>query len=486
MTRPAVVLPEGYDEDAPLLIEDPTATKPPEWNDAEDGDWGPAMVANPATAASSLGLGHGWEGSYECVGNPTRARINIVETEPGRVPNTIQIVANMSFDTVTQTGGFAVRLASEGKPFNIKVKGGGTTVGSNDDTSANDGYTAEVVRAKQEHESQVILRPREKQEVARGPHGTRKRGLFNVNATDSRIVALLSSVERVFNQTKQVQQMRFSPSYTLVVVRNSANVYLRKCGAHQVAIRLTNASVQPVVLFRVVLDVSVPGDILRVEAVVERDWGGVKRAKPVVLAPSSAETDFALVTSLVSKSLIKGDRAIDLVELAEQLKLAPETVETLQKALMKESEHRDEAPDEGSSDTSVEEPIDEHVRQEDRRAELLRQRIEQSEDGDSSESATRQDDGDDASEAGLLALGGWVVRMMRKTFRQAVTYDVFTALWRTVEQGYRNVIGIPVGVDTPVQAGFLLVAAVPLVVAFVSLLGLLELHAVIRRRAGAN
>jgi hypothetical protein len=253
-----------------------------------------------------------------------------------------------------------------------------------------------------------------------------------------------------------------------------------------VAIRLTNASVQPVVLFRVVLDVSVPGDILRVEAVVERDWGGVKRAKPVVLAPSSAETDFALVTSLVSKSLIKGDRAIDLVELAEQLKLAPETVETLQKALMKESEHRDEAPDEGSSDTSVEEPIDEHVRQEDRRAELLRQRIEQSEDGDSSESATRQDDGDDASEAGLLALGGWVVRMMRKTFRQAVTYDVFTALWRTVEQGYRNVIGIPVGVDTPVQAGFLLVAAVPLVVAFVSLLGLLELHAVIRRRAGAN
>eukprot|EP01043_Picozoa_sp_COSAG02_P031471 COSAG02_NODE_2056_length_9981_cov_99.588194_2_plen_214_part_00 len=208
MARPAVTLPENYVQDAPLLIEDPTARKPAEWNDAEDGDWKPAMVPNPSTAASSLGLGPGWEGSYECVGNPTRARINIVETEPGPAPNTVQIVANMSFDTVTQTGGFAVRLAHEAKPFNIKLQGSGTTVGANDDddddASANDGYTAEVVRVKEEHQSQVILRPREKQEDARRPHETSNRGLFNVDETDSRIVALLSSVEQVFNQTKQV------------------------------------------------------------------------------------------------------------------------------------------------------------------------------------------------------------------------------------------------------------------------------------------
>eukprot|EP01043_Picozoa_sp_COSAG02_P031470 COSAG02_NODE_2056_length_9981_cov_99.588194_1_plen_184_part_10 len=183
------------------------------------------------------------------------------------------------------------------------------------------------------------------------------------------------------------------------------------------AIRLTNASVQPVVIFRVVLDVRIPDDILRVEAVVEREWGGVKRVKPVVLAPSSAETDFAHVTSVVSKSLLKGDRPIDLVELAEQLKLAPETVETLQKALMKESERRDEAPDEASSDTSDGEPIEEPVQQADRRDEQLRQRIERGrsvareaethgEDMGSSESARHQDGEDDASEAGLLALSG--------------------------------------------------------------------------------
>lgn len=205
MARPAVTLPENYDQDAPLLIEDPTATKPAEWNDGEDGDWKPAMVPNPSTAASSLGLGPGWEGSYECVGNPTRARINIVETEPGYAPNTIRIMANLSFDTVTQTGGFAVRLAHDATPFNIKLKGSGTTVGATDENvSVNDGYTAEVVRAKEEQQSQVILRPRGKQEDARGPNDTSKRGLFNVNATDSRIVALLSSVEQVFNQTKQV------------------------------------------------------------------------------------------------------------------------------------------------------------------------------------------------------------------------------------------------------------------------------------------
>eukprot|EP01043_Picozoa_sp_COSAG02_P034903 COSAG02_NODE_2466_length_8783_cov_405.845463_6_plen_78_part_00 len=77
--------------------------------------------------------------------------------------------------------------------------------------------------------------------------------------------------------------------------------------------------------------------------------------------------------------------------------------------------------------------------------------------------------------------------MMRKTFRQAANYNVFAALWRTVEQGYRNVMGVPdVGVNTPAQVGLLLAAAVPLVIVFVSLLGLLEFHAVIRRRAGGN
>jgi hypothetical protein len=274
-------------------------------------------------------------------------------------------------------------------------------------------------------------------------------------------------------------------------------VHLQR-GEHQVAIRLTSASVQPVVIFRVVMDVRIPGDILRVEAVVEREWGGVKRAKPVVLARSSAETDFAHVTSVVSKSLLKGDRPIDLVELAEQLKLAPETLETLQKALMKESESRDEAPDEDSSDKSDGEPIEEPVQQADRRAEQLRQRIQRdrsdtreaethNEEMDSRESARRQDGEDNASEAGLLALSGWGVRMMRKTFRQAANYNVSAALWRTVEQLYRNVMGVPyVGMNTPAQAGLLLVAAVPLVIVFVSLLGLLEFHAVIRRRAGGN
>jgi hypothetical protein len=271
-----------------------------------------------------------------------------------------------------------------------------------------------------------------------------------------------------------------------------------------VAIRLTAASVQPIVIFRVVLDIAVPGDVLRVEAVVEREWGGVKRPKHhVVLSPSSSESDFAQVTSLVSTSLLRGDRAIDLVELAEQLKLAPEAVETLQRALTMESESRDDATDEDSSDTSGEpvdgETVDEGVQKEDRRAELLRQRIEkdqraaqggdaQTEDGARNKLARPQDSEDGASEAGvdLLALGGRGVRMMRETFRQAVNYNVFAGMWLALQQGYRDLMGIPIGVAAPVQAGLLLVAAVPLVVAFVSLLGLLEFRAINQRGAGEN
>ena len=198
MTRPVMTFPNADHQDEPLLIEDPLATKPSEWDDVDDGEWAPAMVANPAAAASSLGLGPGWEGSYECVGNPTRARMNILETEPGGRPNTIQIVANMSFDTVTQTGGFAVRTAHSEKPLEFELMGSSTTVGAGD-AGARAGYTAELVHAKQEQEPQVILRPRQAT-----THDSATIGPFNINATDSRIVALLNSVERVFNQTKQV------------------------------------------------------------------------------------------------------------------------------------------------------------------------------------------------------------------------------------------------------------------------------------------
>ena len=213
------------------------------------------------------------------------------------------------------------------------------------------------------------------------------------------------------------------------------------------AIRLTAASVQPIVIFRVVLDVAVPDDVLRVEAVVEREWGGMKRPKPVVLKPSSAETEFAHVTSLVSKSLLKGNRAIDLVELAEQLKLDKDTVETLQKVLMMEPESRDNALDTESTDTP-DDGLDESVRHEDRRADSLidgEQRQDrvagsQTEDRDSSPTARRQDDEDEASQVGLglFALSGRGVRMVREAFRQVADYNLFAALWGTLEQGYTN------------------------------------------------
>ena len=224
MARPAVTLPEAHDQDAPLLIEDPLATKPSQWNDVDDGDWAPAMVVNPSAAASSLGLGPGWEGSYECVGNPTRASMNIVETEPGRAPNTIRIVANMSFDTVTQTGGFAVRLAHAAQPLKLRLAGGGATVAAGNDHV---GYAAEVVAAKQEQETEVILRPRAAyQDVARKASDTAKISPFHINATDLRVMSLLSSVERVYNQTKQVPTEPFGHSFHLWF-RESANVHLR-------------------------------------------------------------------------------------------------------------------------------------------------------------------------------------------------------------------------------------------------------------------
>lgn len=201
MTRSVISDLEGHNLDAPLFIEDTQSTRPAEWDDAEDGEWAPAMIVNPSAAASSLGLGPGWEGSYECVGNPTRARMTIVETVPGRLPNTIKIVANMSFDTVTQTGGFAVRPAkpAHAESFRFKLKGTGTTVGADDTSGTQVGYTAEVVETKQEQESQVVLHPRAG--TRPGPSGS---GPFIINATDLRIVNLLDSVERVFNQTKQV------------------------------------------------------------------------------------------------------------------------------------------------------------------------------------------------------------------------------------------------------------------------------------------
>lgn len=265
---------------------------------------------------------------------------------------------------------------------------------------------------------------------------------------------------------------------------------------HQVAIRLTNASVQPIVIFRVVMDVIIPGDILRVEAVVERLWGGMKRPRPVVLMPSSADSNFAEVTSLVSTSLLKGDQAIDLVELAEQLKLAPEAVEALQRALT-EPEPRDDASDEESSGTLDDAELNEAARQEDARAETLRQRIQRdqqaaqagAEEGGTSEPPEHAQDGADETSGGglgLLAHTGWGVRVMRQAFRQVVNYNVFPALWRTLEDGYRNLMGIPVGVPAPLQAGLLLMAAVPVVIAFVSLLGLLEFRAINRRRALGN
>lgn len=205
MARPTVTLPEGRHQDAPLLIEDPLASKPAQWNDVEDGDWAPAMVVNPSAVANSLGLGPGWEGSYECVGNPTRASMNILETEPGRAPNTIRIVANMSFDTVTQTGGFSVRLAHAEEPLKLQLAGGGATVGAGNDATDYVGYSAEVIAAKQEQETELILRPRAAyQEVARKASDTRKISPFHIDPTDLRVESLLSSVERVFNQTKQV------------------------------------------------------------------------------------------------------------------------------------------------------------------------------------------------------------------------------------------------------------------------------------------
>jgi hypothetical protein len=457
VTTSAVPAIEPDDGDAPLFIENPLATKPPEWDDVDDGTWAPEMIINPSSAASSLLLGAGWEGSYECVGNPTRVSMDILETEPGRAPNTVRLVANMSFDTVTQTGGFAVRPAQAGKPFRFRLEG--------DDTAAVPGaYRANVVASKQEEpeiSAHVVLQP----ESSSALHVTPPGPPFNINAKDERVVGLLNSVERVFNQTKQV------------------------------AIRLTSASVQPVVLFNVVIDVAVPNDILRVEAVVERDWGGVERARPVTLKPSLVDSDVARVTSLVSTSLLKkADQALDIVELAEQLKLSPEAVETLQKALMKstreeeeeeeEEEEKEEDGSAGPSDDSLAVHADSQdvealaAREEHRRAELLRERIEtQTMEDVETDSSVDQGSDDEAEEQGLLAMGGWGIRMVRQTFRRAVDYNVVEALGRLVERGHRQLMGIPIDVRSPIQAGLLLLATIPIVIAFVSLLSLLEIYA---------
>ena len=78
---------------------------------------------------------------------------------------------------------------------------------------------------------------------------------------------------------------------------------------------------------------------------------------------------------------------------------------------------------------------------------------------------------------------------MRESFRQAINYNIFAATWRSLEQGYRHIMGVPDPIGgAPVQAGLVLAAAVPILVfAFVSLVGLLEFRANNRNnRQGAD
>ena len=255
----------------------------------------------------------------------------------------------------------------------------------------------------------------------------RDKGPFAIRADESRMVALLRNVEAVFNQTKQV------------------------------ATRLTQATVQPVVIFRVVIDVKVPGDTLRVEAVVERNWGGVRRAKPVTLRPSFVESRVHHVTSLVSTSLLKKDKGLDLAELAEQLKLSPEVVQTLQKALNDDADEKDGEPADDAA-TKAKKEVD-------RQVQLEKERIgRQIREREAAEQAAEDEEEAAAAAAGGAAawsqMFGGGIRAVRGAFRRAANFPIAARLWQALERGHR-------------AGGLLLAAVVPIVLGFLGVLGYL-------------
>ena len=215
------------------FIADPKAAEPEEWDAAEDGEWAPPVIPSPDSQArviqSILAPGEGWEGSYECVGNPTRAKLNVLEPSDSRLSELsegikyaltrrestpkMRMVVNMSFDTVTQTGGFALRAAPSG-PLRVAVRGQGTRLNARSD------YTASVEALEEERgeeqeqgaveqaEQPSPAQPRRKalRRLVLQPHasvvaagGGRSGDFmpFRLNATEKRAAALLSSVEQV-------------------------------------------------------------------------------------------------------------------------------------------------------------------------------------------------------------------------------------------------------------------------------------------------
>lgn len=49
--------PASWDESAPSMIADPSAVKPEDWEDEEDGEWEAPLIENPACSAKDRGCG---------------------------------------------------------------------------------------------------------------------------------------------------------------------------------------------------------------------------------------------------------------------------------------------------------------------------------------------------------------------------------------------------------------------------------------------
>merc|ERR1712060_853262 len=62
---PRVKKPQEWRDNEPLKIRDPEASKPDDWDDAEDGEWQPMLIDNPACKAAGCGR---WE--HPMIENP--------------------------------------------------------------------------------------------------------------------------------------------------------------------------------------------------------------------------------------------------------------------------------------------------------------------------------------------------------------------------------------------------------------------------------
>jgi hypothetical protein len=161
--------------------------------------------------------------------------------------------ANFSFESVTDTGAFAVSVAPKQR-LHLGVHGADTRTRHAERSSSPDGGDADVasygVKRHPRNQHRLSLHAVDK------AHTTSEH--FMIDLEDKRVKRLIESMEEVYNRT------------------------------HQIPRNIHAVSIWPVVLMRVQFRAMTSKGMARVEAVIERRWCGRQRPKYVTLKKSTS------------------------------------------------------------------------------------------------------------------------------------------------------------------------------------------------------